>query len=603
MNRSARRSNMKHQKVVFPIAIAIAISVPLVLPGCHLPELRQADPGPVVPADFKGRTSPDNSARLGINEFFCDPVLTGMITQALAGNQELKILNQEIQVANNEIQARRGAYLPFVSLRGEAGVDNHSLYTPLGAVEEEIEYLPGEHFPDPLPNFLLSADVFWRVDIWRELRNARDAAQQRYIAAIENRNYFVTQLVAEIADNYYELAALDKQIEYVNQTIALQENSLKIAKSKKAAGSGTELAVQRFLAEVRRNQSEKLIIQQEIVEVENRINFLVGRYPQDVQRQSWDFITLDSRALSVGVPAQLLRNRRDIREAERELAAAGLDVKVARARFFPRLDIVASVGFEAFNPKYLFEPEALIANVAGGLVAPFINRKAIKADYLSANASQLQAVYNYQRVVLNAFTEVVNRVSKVEKYRNSVEIKKGQLESLEASVNVATKLFQNARAEYVEVLLAQRDLLEARIELVDTKQQQLSAIVNAYQALGGGDLLSNSPEILAVIDSPPTMIPPPAPADPNQPPAPADQDSSPVPTDPAASPAPADPALPPTPLDPALLPTPAEPAASPAAADPVLPPTPLDPALSPVPADPAPSPTPADPDSSPVPED
>jgi outer membrane protein, multidrug efflux system len=189
----------------------------------------------------------------------------------------------------------------------------------------------------------------------------------------------------------------------------------------------------------------------------------------------------------LGLPSQLLHNRPDIRQAERELVAAGLDVKVARAHFFPRLDITAGVGYEAFNPKYLFmTPDALIYNAAGNLVAPLINKKAIRAEYRSANARQLQSVYNYQRVVLNALTEVVNRVSKVENYRKSIEIKKQQLESLEASVESASKLFQNARAEYIEVLFAQRDLLEARLVLIETKKEQLSAVVNTYQALGGG---------------------------------------------------------------------------------------------------------------------
>src|SRR5262249_41026856 len=153
-----------------------------------------------------------------------------------------------------------------------------------------------------------------------------------------------------------------------------------------------------------------------------------------------------------------------------------LDVLAARARFFPRVDITAGVGYEAFSPKYLFvTPEALLYRVGGELVAPLINKKAIQADYLSANARQWQRVYNYQRVILNAFTEVVNRVSRVEKYSQSIDIKKQQLKALEASVDVATKLFQSARAEYVEVLLAQRDLLEARTVLIETKREQLAA--------------------------------------------------------------------------------------------------------------------------------
>jgi outer membrane protein TolC len=251
------------------------------------------------------------------------------------------------------------------------------------------------------------------------------------------------------------------------------------------------LGVQRFLGEVRKNESQRLIVRQRIIEVENRINFLVGRYPQAVERESWDFIKLDSRSLSAGVPAELLLNRRDIRAAERELAAAGLDVLVARARFFPRLNITAGVGFEAFNPRYLFDPGAFIGYAAGELVGPLINKKAIRADYLSANARQLQAVYNYQRTVLNAFTEVTNRLTKVDNYRRSVAIKQEQVTALEKSVSIASDLFNQVRAEYMDVLFAQRDLLDARRVLIETKQQQLSAIVNAYQALGGGYLLSS----------------------------------------------------------------------------------------------------------------
>jgi outer membrane protein, multidrug efflux system len=199
-------------------------------------------------------------------------------------------------------------------------------------------------------------------------------------------------------------------------------------------------------------------------------------------------------ALSLGVPAQLLQNRPDIRQAERELAATGLDVKVARARFFPVLTITGGLGYAAFNPRYLFiTPEALIYNVAAGLVGPLINFKAIKADYLTANARQLQSVYNYQRVIINAFTEVINRINKVENYRKSIEIKKQQVEALAAAVVAATNLWQFPRAgvdiDYLDVILAQEALFEARRDLIETKQQQLSAIVNTYQALGGGAYL------------------------------------------------------------------------------------------------------------------
>jgi outer membrane protein, multidrug efflux system len=377
------------------------------------------------------------------------------------------------------------------------GFERNSRFTPLGAAEDQLTFPGGGRFPDPLGNVHLSTDLFWQIDIWRQLRNARDAAINRYIEAIEDRNYLITRLVAEVAENYYELASLDQRLLFLDQTIQLLEQSLEVARAQKAAARGTELGVQRFLAEVRKNQSQRLIVQQRIIEVENRINFLVGRFPQPVERASWNFINLDSRILNVGVPAQLLENRRDIRAADREIVASGLDILVARARFYPRLIITAGVGYEAFSPKYLFDPGAFIANAAGELTAPLVNRLAIRADYLSANARQLQAVYNYQRTVLNAFTEVVNSTNKVQNYGRSVAIKQDQVKALEESVQVARDLFNRpiveefARVEYVDVLLATRDLLDARTVLIETKQQQLSAIVRAYQALGGGYLVSN----------------------------------------------------------------------------------------------------------------
>jgi outer membrane protein, multidrug efflux system len=507
------------------IARAIACgSMLLVLPSCSIPCLRGPQAQPETPPAFNGAAaaganSAENSSQLRIDEFFNDPLLLGLIDQALSSNRELMILDEEVQIASNEILARQGAFLPFITGGASAGLEKPSKYTPEGAAEDELTYPGNRHFPDPLPNFMLGLNLSWQLDIWRELRNARDAAQQRYIAASERRNYFVTHLVMEVAENYYNLAALDKRLENLGQTIDLFQKSLKVAEAKKAAGRETALAVQRFQAEVRKNQAETQIIRQEIIEGENKINLLVNRYPQPVERMSQGFFELSIHALAAGIPSQLLENRPDIRQAEREVAAAGLDIQVAKAHFYPRLDITGGVGYEAFNPSYLFlTPESLIGNIAGNLVVPLLNKKAIQAEYMTANAKQLQALYNYQRVILTAFTEVINRMAKVDNYGKSIAVKRQQLEWLKASVDTAGKLFQSARAEYVEVLLAQRELMEARMGLIDTKKEQLAAIVNAYQALGGGAMRSNSSATV-------TPLPPGAPPAPGPAPAPA-----PVPT-------------------------------------------------------------------------
>ncbi len=534
MNRLASCSNARRRRRVLTTAIIFSFLLVL-LPSCCIPNLRRPKCAPPLPDAYGDAVDFENSAQIGWCEFYDDPHLTDLIGQALSGNQELRILNEDIRIANNEILAARGAYLPFVSFGSRAGLEKSSRFTREGAVEDQLAAAPGRGFPEPLPDFLLAANVTWEIDVWRKLRNARDAASLRYLGTAEGRNYMVTRLVAEVAENYYELLALDNRLATLDRTIAIQEQTLQTAEAMKQAARGTELAVQRFEAEVRKNQSERSIIQQEIIETENRINFLLGRFPQPVPRNPAGFIDLHLGSLRSGVPAQLLQNRADIRQAERDLAAAGLDVRVARANFYPSLNISAGVGYRAFNTRYLFSsPESLIYNVGGDLIAPLINKKAIQAEYMTANAMQLQAVYNYQRVVLNAFTEVINRLAKVENYGQSIEIKKQQLAALEASVENATQLFQNARAEYVEVLLAQRDLMEARMVIIETKQEQLAAIVTAYQALGGGAALYGAGVVLTNPMALPPVIeeegaaPLPAPAETPRPDLPS-MDSEPIP--------------------------------------------------------------------------
>ena len=429
----------------------------------------------------------NNSAQLPKDALYSDPFLMSLINDTLAGNRELKILSEEIQIACNEAYARSGEYRPFVTLGAGAGYEKSSRHTREGAVENQLLVADGQPFPDPLGDFFTKADVSWEIDIWRKLRNSQRAAAFRYLGTQEGRNFIITRVVAEVAENYYELLALDNRLITAQRTIEIQQQSLLIARSKKKAGRATELAVKRFEAEVAKNTAELSIIRQEIVEVENRINLLAGRYPQPVDRISGEFIDLNLGTLATGVPSELLLNRADIREAERQVVAAGLDIEVARARFYPSLSLSAGVGWNAFRTGYLFRtPESLIYGLANELVGPLINKRAIQADYRSANAAQLQTIYQYQQTVLEAHIEVVNQITKVENFRQSIFNKKQQLDALQASVEAANRLFQNARAEYVEVLLAQRELQEARMLLIDIKKEQLFAVVNAYQALGGG---------------------------------------------------------------------------------------------------------------------
>jgi NodT family efflux transporter outer membrane factor (OMF) lipoprotein len=440
-----------------------------------------------VPANYNNSQDATNTAAGKWPAYFTDPYLVALIDTALKDNQELNITLQEIEITRNEIRARKGEYLPFVGVKGGAGVEKVGRYTSQGAGDATTEIKPGKEMPDPLPDFLLAAYATWEVDIWHKLRNAKKAAVTRYLSTVEGRNFVITTLIAEIANSYYELLALDNQLEIVKKNIDIQNNAFEVVKQQKEAARATELAVRKFEAEVLKTKSLQYDIQQQITETENRINFLLGRFPKPIVRNTQAFDSIKLNSVQAGIPSQLLANRPDIKQAELELAASRLDVQVAKAQFYPSLGISAAIGYQAFNPTYLVRtPESILYSLAGELVAPLVNKNAIKAAYSNANAKQIQAVYNYERTIINAYVEVANQLSKMDNLEKSYELRVKQVEALTQSITISNDLFRSARADYMEVLLTQRDALESKFELIETRKEQMKARVNIYQALGGG---------------------------------------------------------------------------------------------------------------------
>ncbi|MDQ6470886.1 TolC family protein [Flavobacterium sp. LHD-80] len=457
--------------------------------SCKTPAPETATASAPVPQSFGAAATLDtiNTSTVKWNEFFKDQNLVDLIDVALKNNQELNMTLQEIEIAKNDVRVRKGLLLPTVGVRAGAGVEKVGRYTSQGAGDATTEIKPGVETPDPLGDFTIAAYANWEVDIWKKLRNSKKAAVNRYLATVEGKNFVVTNLIAEIADSYYELLALDSQLDIVKQTITLQSNALEIVKIQKQAARATELGVKKFEAEVLTSKSLEFDILQQIKETENKINFLLGRYPQEIKRTNTKFLTLLPASVSAGIPSQLLMNRPDVKQAELELVAAKLDVKVARAEFYPSLDISAAFGVQAFKPSYLFTfPESLLYSLAGDLAAPLINRNAIKAEFSSANARQLQALYNYDKTILNAYLEVSNQLSKIDNLQKGYDLKSQQVEALNKSIDVSNDLFKSARVDYFEVLMTQRDALEANLELIDTKKEQLNAAVHVYRDLGGG---------------------------------------------------------------------------------------------------------------------
>ncbi|MBU6340170.1 MAG: efflux transporter outer membrane subunit [Bacteroidetes bacterium] len=465
----------------------ISVLFLLFLGACKAPSLVEQHANSAMPSAYSFARDTASAAYINWRDYFKDPQLQALIDTALQNNQELRIFSQEIQIAQNEVMARKGEYLPFVQLGGGAGFEKSSRYTVMGATEKSVPLVSGKEIPDPVPDFMVTLRAAWEVDIWKKLRNARKAAAIRYLGTQEGRNFLITQLVAEIAASYYELLALDNQLAIVRNNIQIQQNALSVVRLQKEAARVTELAVKRFEAELYKNQGLQYDLKQRIVETENRINFLTRRFPQPIVRNPQAFNALLPDTIRSGLPAQLLVNRPDIRQAELEMEASKLDVQVARANFLPGLRLTAALGNQALTPGYFFKlPESLVLGLAGELVGPLINKNAIKANYNSANARQKQAIIHYEQTILNACIEVSNQLANLDNLQNRYNLKQQQVQALNESVAIAGQLFNGARADYVEVLLTQRDALEARMDLVETQMAQLHAWVGIYRALGGG---------------------------------------------------------------------------------------------------------------------
>jgi NodT family efflux transporter outer membrane factor (OMF) lipoprotein len=467
---------------------SLIVLATLLIQAC-VPTLPANRASQLTPPDkFGNRPVTDTTSLASISwkDYFNDDKLFALIQEGLQNNQELNIVMQEMEISRNEIMARKGEYLPFVGLRAGAAVDKVGKYTRMGAVEEGLEIMPEKHFPTPFSDLMIGAAASWELDVWKKLRNAKKVAALKFLSTTEGKNFLTTNLVAEISYSYYELLALDNLLEIIQQNIEIQRNAYQIVKKEKESAKVSQLAVNRFEAQLLNTQNLQYAVKQRITEAENRINFLLGRIPQPIARNSQAFFSIALDSIQTGIPSQLLTNRADIRQAELDLQAARLDIQVARANFYPSFRVTAGAGFQAFRPAYLFSPESILYSLAGDAVAPLINRNAIKAVYLNANARQVQALYRYGQTVLNGYVEVLNQLAKANNYSQSYEVKQQEVNILMQSIDISNSLYRSARADYMEVLLTQREALNAKLELVEAKAKLLESKVGLYRALGGG---------------------------------------------------------------------------------------------------------------------
>ena len=462
---------------VITILVILMSIVACKTPQATMPKDTLKDSLPTLSKDSSVTISP------AWREFFQDPMLQKLIETALQNNQDLKITLQELAIAKSAITTKQAALLPSVTANIGAGVSKVGRYTAEGAGNVGTEITPGHNIPTVIPDLSPSLQVDWTIDLWNKLNSGKKAAVERYLASEAGQRAIKSQLVADVAENYYLLLALDYKLSVMQQYISLQKDAVRIAQIQKEADADTQLAVEKFEAELAKAQADEYLLRQSIVETENNLNLLLGRFPQTIQRTKVDFLQLPMPTTAHSLPTQLLLQRPDVIQAEHQLKAAKWDVETARKEFLPSFNISAAIGLNAFNPKYLFKlPESLAFNALGGLTAPLINKKAIQANFAQADALQIEALYNYDKTLLTAFIETSTLQSKISNIKLLQQFKQKQNDALVRAVSVAQKLYLNNRATYLEVIDSERGQLDCKMELIDAKSQQLSTLIEMYSA-------------------------------------------------------------------------------------------------------------------------
>ncbi|RYC68127.1 efflux transporter outer membrane subunit [Spirosoma sordidisoli] len=460
------------------------------LSGCRI--LHQPAPTPVMmtPPSFTGNADSAGIGEQPFRSLFTDPNLVALIDTALVRNLDVKIALQRIEGARATYSISQGALLPQVDAVAAAGVDRFGRYTLNGVGNFDTNLSDNVRgnlrIPDPTPDLFAGFRASWELDIWGKLRNRRRAAYNRVLASVEGRNLVVTALIADIARLYYSLLADDAELEIIRDNIELQQRAVDLVTIQKQAGRVTELAVQQFNAQLLNTRALEGQVRQQIVETENQLNGLLGRFPTPIPRGSSIRDQQLPGSVRAGVPAQLVRRRPDIRQAERELEAANIDVAVARAEFLPGLTLTPYLGLNAFRPGVLLNPASVATGVLGSLVAPVFNRRLLRGNLASSQAQSREAYYAYQRAILTGVGEVVSRLQGLENYRDVADLQTQEVAVLRQAATTANDLFAASYATYLEVITAQRSVLDAELGLINTKQAQFTALIDLYRALGGG---------------------------------------------------------------------------------------------------------------------
>jgi NodT family efflux transporter outer membrane factor (OMF) lipoprotein len=444
--------------------------------------LAQQPDGMLLPTTFRNAVSQDTGSIANIpwKQFFSNDELTALIDTALENNNDLQVAVRNIEIANRSYRAARLGLLPDVTLSASASILNPSDNSINGLSAELL--LQSHHIED----YGLGMGISWEADIWGKVKNQKKETLARYLQTQEARKAVQTTLIAAIANGYYNLLALDLQLQIAKRNFVLSDSTLQILKAQYNAAQVTSLAVQQVEAQALTAAQLIPAIEQEIAIQENALSVLSGANPGSINRSKLlDELLLPG--LSSGVPSALLDRRPDVKSAELELLAMNAKVGYTKAFMYPSLTISAQGGVNAFRASDWFNlPASLFGIVAGGITQPLFQKRKLRTQYEVAKIQREQAVIRFRQSVLEAVEEVSNALVKVQKLQEQQNVAIQRVSTLQQATANAGQLFSNGSATYLEVLTAQSSVLTGELQLASLKQLQLSAMVELYRSLGGG---------------------------------------------------------------------------------------------------------------------
>jgi multidrug efflux system outer membrane protein len=436
-----------------------------------------------TPNKYRNATTTDTTSIADIKwkDFFTQSDLVKLIDDALAKNNDLQIAEKNIKIANLQFKQSKWNSVPQVNAYANASSARLSDNSLNGLSTSQFL---GQHHVD---DYAAGLNLSWEADIWGKFRNTKKRAQAIYLQTTEAKKATQTLVVANVSKGYYDLLMLDAQLDIAKKTLVLNDSIVFVVNLQYEAGQVTLLAKQQ--TEAQRLIAAKLVpqLEQNIQLQENAISVLSGTYPEAKERST----TLNSIEVSennpAGIPAQLLSKRPDVKSAELALQAANARVGITKAYFYPSLNITAVGGVNSFESSNWFNiPASLFGSIVGGLTAPLLNSKKIRTNFEVAKIERDKSVIEFRQTVLVAVSEVSGSLVKIEKLKEQYTIANERTKTLQKAVTNATLLFKNGLANYIEVIVAQGNLLQAELELASLKKDRLAANVELYRALGGG---------------------------------------------------------------------------------------------------------------------